>query len=63
MMCVCTNTAVQRYELMNHRHKCFFKENNSKILFSACDTFRAAAIDQLEQWANIIEVEVIKSSN
>ncbi len=38
-----------------------FKENNSKILFSACDTFRAAAIDQLEQWANKIEVEVIKS--
>ena len=38
-----------------------FKENNSKILFSACDTFRAAAIDQLEQWANKIEVEVVKS--
>ena len=38
-----------------------FKENDSKILFSACDTFRAAAIDQLEQWANKIEVEVVKS--
>ena len=31
------------------------------MLFSACDTFRAAAIDQLEQWANKIKVEIIKS--
>ncbi len=38
-----------------------FKENNSKVLFSACDTFRAAAIDQLEQWANKINVEIVKS--
>ena len=36
------------------------KENNSKVLFSACDTFRAAA-DQLEQWANKINVGIIKS--
>ena len=38
-----------------------FRENNSKVLFSACDTFRAAAIDQLEQWANKINVEIVKS--
>ena len=38
-----------------------FKENDSKILFSACDTFRAAAIDQLEQWASKIKVEIVKS--
>tara|TARA_B100000965_G_scaffold381793_1_gene379549 strand:- start:891 stop:1808 length:918 start_codon:yes stop_codon:yes gene_type:complete len=38
-----------------------FKEHNNKVLFSACDTFRAAAIDQLEQWANKIKVEIIKS--
>ena len=38
-----------------------FSENNSKVLFSACDTFRAAAIDQLEQWANKINVEIVKS--
>ena len=37
------------------------KENNSKVLFAACDTFRAAAIDQLEQWANKINVGIIKS--
>ncbi len=39
-----------------------FRENNSKVLFSACDTFRAAAIDQLEQWANKINVEIVKSA-
>ena len=38
-----------------------FRENNGKVLFSACDTFRAAAIDQLEQWANKINVEIVKS--
>ena len=38
-----------------------FKENSSKVLFSACDTFRAAAIDQLEQWASKIKVEIVKS--
>ncbi len=39
-----------------------FKENNNKVLFSACDTFRAAAIDQLEKWAEKIDVNIIKSS-
>ena len=38
------------------------KSNENKILFSACDTFRAAAIEQLEKWANKIDVEIIKSS-
>tara|TARA_B100000123_G_C25706238_1_gene417720 strand:+ start:423 stop:1340 length:918 start_codon:yes stop_codon:yes gene_type:complete len=38
------------------------KENKNKVLFSACDTFRAAAIDQLEQWANKIGVEIVKSN-
>ena len=37
------------------------KSNNNKILFSACDTFRAAAIEQLENWAKKIDVEIIKS--
>ena len=37
------------------------KSNNNKILFSACDTFRAAAIEQLEDWAKKIDVEIIKS--
>ena len=29
-----------------------FKDNGSEVLFSACDTFRAAAIEQLEVWSN-----------
>ena len=27
------------------------KSNNNKVIFSASDTFRAAAIEQLENWA------------
>ena len=38
------------------------KSNENKILFSACDTFRAAAIEQLESWAKKIDVEIIKSN-
>jgi len=37
------------------------KSNGSKVMFSACDTFRAAAIDQLESWANKIDVKITKS--
>ncbi len=38
-----------------------FKDNGSEVLFSACDTFRAAAIDQLEAWSNKVGVPIIKS--
>ncbi|MDC2996205.1 signal recognition particle-docking protein FtsY [Candidatus Pelagibacter sp.] len=38
------------------------KMNENKVIFSASDTFRAAAIEQLENWANKIDVEIIKSS-
>ena len=37
------------------------KSNENKIMFAACDTFRAAAIEQLENWANKIDVEITKS--
>ena len=37
------------------------KSNGSKVMFSACDTFRAAAIEQLENWANKIDVQITKS--
>ena len=36
--------------------------NGNKVMFSACDTFRAAAIEQLESWANKINIQIIKSS-
>ena len=39
-----------------------FLGNGNKVLFSACDTFRAAAIEQLEQWSNRIKVDIIKSA-
>jgi len=38
------------------------KSNGSKVMFSACDTFRAAAIEQLESWANKIDVQITRSS-
>ena len=38
------------------------KSNGNKIMFAASDTFRAAAIEQLENWANKIDVSITKSS-
>ena len=38
------------------------KANGNKVMLAASDTFRAAAIEQLENWANKIDVQVIKSS-
>ena len=39
-----------------------FKQNNNKVILSASETFRAAAIEQLENWANKIGVNIIKST-
>ncbi len=36
-------------------------QNNKKIVFGAADTFRAAAVDQLEIWAKKINADIIKS--
>ena len=38
-----------------------FKDNGSEVLFSACDTFRAAAIEQLEAWSSKVGVPIVKS--
>ena len=38
------------------------KSNGNKVMFSACDTFRAAAIEQLENWAKKIDVQITKST-
>ena len=38
------------------------KTNGNKVMFAASDTFRAAAIEQLENWANKIDVQITKSS-
>jgi len=36
--------------------------NNKKVLFAAADTFRAAAVSQLEEWAKKINAHIIKSN-
>ena len=38
------------------------KSNGNKVMLAASDTFRAAAIEQLEDWANKIDVQITKSS-
>ncbi len=38
------------------------KSKGNKVMFAASDTFRAAAIEQLENWANKIDVKITKSS-
>ena len=36
------------------------KQNHNDVLFAACDTFRAAAIDQLVIWADRVGVDIVK---
>jgi fused signal recognition particle receptor len=38
------------------------KQNGNKVMLAASDTFRAAAIEQLENWAKKVDVEITKSS-
>ena len=39
----------------------YFKDNDRSVVFGAADTFRAAAIDQLQVWAAKVKVDIIKS--
>tara|TARA_B100000579_G_scaffold56624_1_gene40332 strand:+ start:86 stop:1006 length:921 start_codon:yes stop_codon:yes gene_type:complete len=39
----------------------YFKDNSRSVVFGAADTFRAAAIDQLQVWAAKVKVDIIKS--
>ena len=39
------------------------KEQGKTVLLSACDTFRAAAIEQLEVWAKRADVEIVVGEN
>lgn len=36
-----------------------FKEQGARVLLGACDTFRAAASEQLEHWANKVGVDIV----
>ena len=38
------------------------KGNGNKVMLAASDPFRAAAIEQLENWANKVDVQITKSS-
>jgi fused signal recognition particle receptor len=37
-----------------------YKENGKKVLIGAADTFRAAAVEQLETWADRLQVDIVK---
>lgn len=37
-----------------------YQESGKSVLFGACDTFRAAAIEQLEEWAQRLDIDVVK---
>ncbi len=38
------------------------KDKKLKVLLAAADTFRAAAKEQIEKWANIIQIEVLSGN-
>ena len=40
-----------------------FKDENLKVQLAACDTFRAAAIEQLELWSKKIDVPIVKQQS
>ena len=40
-----------------------YKSLGLKVMIGAADTFRAAAIDQLEVWSNRVGVELVKTKN
>ncbi len=38
------------------------KDQNLKVLLAAADTFRAAAKEQIEKWANLVQIEILSGS-
>ena len=41
---------------------CQFKNNGKNVMLAACDTFRAAAKEQLEEWANRAKVDIVSGN-
>jgi fused signal recognition particle receptor len=39
----------------------YYKEQGKSVMLAACDTFRAAAVKQLEVWANRLHIPIITS--
>ena len=40
-----------------------FQQSGKTVLIGACDTFRAAAIEQLEVWAKRLQIDVVKHAD
>lgn len=40
----------------------YFSERGNKVLLAACDTFRAAAVEQLEIWSQRAKCDIVKSN-
>ena len=38
-----------------------FKQEGSSVMLAACDTFRAAAVEQLRSWATRLDLEIVAS--
>jgi fused signal recognition particle receptor len=38
----------------------FYKDRGKRVLIAACDTYRAAAVDQIQIWADRVGVDLIK---
>ncbi len=41
---------------------CQFKNNDNEVMLAACDTFRAAAKEQLEEWAKRANVSIVSGN-
>ena len=41
----------------------YYKDQNKKVLLIAADTYRAAAVDQLDAWAKKVDVDIVKSQS
>ncbi|HSW72578.1 MAG TPA: signal recognition particle-docking protein FtsY [Chlamydiales bacterium] len=41
----------------------YYKDQGKKVMLAACDTFRAAALEQLEIWAKKTGVELVRSQS
>lgn len=40
-----------------------YRNEGRKVIFGACDTFRAAAIEQLDVWAKRLDIEMVKHAD
>lgn len=40
----------------------FYQKQDKKVLLAAADTFRAAAIEQLERWAHKLNIDIVKGA-